>query len=405
MPPPLSDVADLKLHLRALFNEPAIEFTDYASYGVTFVLPGKVKDLKATLLARTDASHWSGEAGHWFYECQQENWTLYLRAVPQAVLCIASVLSLHMRHLEQYKLTPEQQAAIAADTTRAIQTDRDWEQAHLTSDTLTPLGGPFYSDGKRVWVRYGEGPRYRALNYLDLASFRHVVDHFAVDVAGLRYYARGSYDALSDGAIVKGADPATLIRLGGHWYRDARQAYYFEWDSWQFHAPVVVKADVASLEYLGGAYARDARSLYCAGIRKRAIMDVSRVVSLGYRYARIDADLLHDGKIVSRPGPIDVDTARAVRENLLIDARGHMLLGTRYRKPLPGIDARSLRFLTPYFAVDDHRVYFLTNANLAVCELADRATVEVASRWRIRDQHGLIDLQDTGVVRVSDDAV
>jgi hypothetical protein len=168
---------------------------------------------------------------------------------------------------------------------------------------------------------------------------------------------------------------------------------------------VVVKADVASLEYLGGVYARDARSLYCAGTRKRAVTDVSRVVSLGYRYARNGADILYDGKVVSRPGQIDVNTARAVRENLLIDARGHMLLGNRYRKPLPGIDAGSLCFLTPYFAVDDHRVYFLTNTNLTVCELADRATVEVAPRWRIRDKHGLLDIHSTGVVRVADEAV
>ncbi|MEK6348461.1 MAG: hypothetical protein V4764_13340 [Burkholderia sp.] len=103
MTKPILDVPALKARLRALFDDPAIVFTDYAHYGVVFEVPGKVKACKAALLTRTDPSRWDGEAGNWFYRCDAENWLLYLRAVPHAVMCTATVMSLHARHLEQFE--------------------------------------------------------------------------------------------------------------------------------------------------------------------------------------------------------------------------------------------------------------------------------------------------------------
>lgn len=106
---------------------------------------------------------------------------------------------------------------------------------------------------------------------------------------------------------------------------------------------------------------------------------------------------------MTKPGRVDVETARGVFHDMLIDADGHVLWGKSYRKPLPGIDARSLRFLNWAFAVDDQRVYYRTHTNLAVCEGVDRASVEGVPPIRIRDKHGLIDIRyPEGVVRVPD---
>ncbi|WP_143289729.1 hypothetical protein [Burkholderia ubonensis] len=198
---------------------------------------------------------------------------------------------------------------------------------------------------------------------------------------------------------------ASRCRGGGGPYRDSRQAYYCGPDIYDRgeRRLIVVKADVASLAHIGGAYARDAKHLFCAGVRKRGIADPASVVSLGYRYARIGEQVLYDGKIVTKPGRVDAKTARAVFHDVLIDDNGHVLWGPNYRKPLPGLDARSLCFLTRFFAVDEHRVYYRTNTNLAVCEWADRASVEAAPPVGIRDKYGLIGLAyPEGAVRLGD---
>ncbi|MBN3725764.1 hypothetical protein [Burkholderia sp. Ac-20379] len=124
---PISDVPALKARLHALFDDPTLAFTDYAHYGVVFDVPGKLKDCKAGLLTRTDASLWDGEAGHWFYRCDTENWLLTLRSVPHAVYCMATVMSLHLQHLERFRVTPERQAEIDADTARTDETPRESE--------------------------------------------------------------------------------------------------------------------------------------------------------------------------------------------------------------------------------------------------------------------------------------
>ncbi|WP_414441355.1 hypothetical protein [Burkholderia sp. 22PA0106] len=127
MPRPIPDLPALKAHLHALFNDPTIVFTDYAHYGVVFDVPGKAKDCKAALLTRTDPSLWDGEAGHWFYRCEAENWLLTLRSVPHAVWCMATVMSLHAKHLEQFEVKPERQADIDADTARVDKAPREPE--------------------------------------------------------------------------------------------------------------------------------------------------------------------------------------------------------------------------------------------------------------------------------------
>ncbi|HIC7211785.1 hypothetical protein [Burkholderia stabilis] len=402
-------VEELETLMRSLFDDERLDIFGGTGYSISFVVPGKVKDVKAALLARTDPAGWDGEAVHWFYRRDDEDWALYLRSIPHAVFCIATVKSLHALHIQQRldasAVTPEQQAIYDAEEAQRRQESEARQRRDTRTEPLAPLGGPFHSDGERVWARVGSGHRYRALNHFDLGSFRHLLDNFAVDASGLRYYASGAaldYDDEGEGLIADG-DAATLESLGGDWYRDARQAYYFGadiYDHGERHL-IVVKADVASLTHIGGAYARDAKHLFCAGVRKRGIDDPAGVVSLGFRYARLGAQILYDGKVVTRPGRIDVDTARGVFHDVLIDDDGHVLWGQNYRKPLPGIDAKSLRFLTRFFAVDDRRVYYRTNTNLAVCEGVDRASVEVVSSMRIRDRHGLIEIgYPEGVVRI-----
>ncbi|WP_053077658.1 DKNYY domain-containing protein [Burkholderia cepacia] len=397
--------------MRSLFEDDSLEVFGDTGYSISFVVPGKVGDVKAALLARTDAAGWDGEAVHWFYRCDDEDWALYLRSIPHAVFCIATVQSLHALHLQQHldasAVTPEQQAVYDAEEAQRQQGAEARQRCDTRTEPLAPLGGPFHSDGERVWARVGSGHRYRALNNFDLGSFRHLVDNFAVDASGLRYYASGaalSYDDEGEGLVADG-DAVTLESLGGDWYRDSRQAYYFGTDIYGLGERylTVVKADVASLTLIGGAYARDAKHLFCAGVRKRGIDDPAGVVGLGYRYARLGAQILYDGKIVTKPGHIDVETACGVFHDVLIDDDGHVLWGQNYRKPLPGIDAKSLRFLTRFFAVDDHRVYYRTNTNLAVCEGVDRASVEVVSSMGIRDRDGRIDIRyPEGIVRVPD---
>lgn len=99
----IETVDELKDHLKILFDDPALKFGDDLGYGVTFDLPGKARSVMLSLQERTDAARWGGEAGNWFYKCDDENWLLYLRSIPHAVVCIASVRSLHRRHLEQYQ--------------------------------------------------------------------------------------------------------------------------------------------------------------------------------------------------------------------------------------------------------------------------------------------------------------
>ncbi|WP_175844653.1 hypothetical protein [Burkholderia arboris] len=404
---------ELENLMRSLFEDESLDDFGKSDYSLSFVVPGKVRDVKAALLARTDPAGWDGESVHWFYRNDADDWALYLRAVPNAVFCLATVQSLHTQHMQKYldasAVTPEQQAIYDAEEAQRRQEAEARQRRDTRTEPLVPLGGPFHTDGERVWARVGSGHRYHALNHFDLASFRHLVDNFAVDASGLRHYAAGDasrYDDAGEGLIADG-DAATLESLGGDWYRDARQAYYVDRGIHDpDHGPchlIVVKADVASLTHVGGAYARDAKHLFCAGVRKRGIDDPAGVVGLGYRYARLGAQILYDGTIVTKPGRVDVETARGVFHDMLIDADGHVLWGKNYRKPLPGIDAASLRFLNWSFAVDDRRVYYRTGTNLAVCEGVDRASVEAAPPMGIRDRHGAIALRyPDGIVRVPD---
>lgn len=262
----------------------------------------------------------------------------------------------------------------------------------------TPLGGPYFSGGERVLVRSKRDMKWISLDHFDLRSFRHIVDVFAADQRGLRYFVPGWETYGRD--AVKGADPMTFEALGDHWYRDAGLAYYFKQAPFPEYPELrVVKADMPTFRLLGGAYARDARGLICAGVRKREIEDVSCVVGLGFLYARMGDRILYKGKVVPKSEKIDVKNARGVWDNLLIDRSGHMLFGKVYRKPVPGVDAESLSFLNRRFAIDRDRVYVLTDANLVVCDIADRASVEAAEFDGIRDKSGRIYWHD-GVKRV-----
>ncbi|QBF29884.1 DKNYY domain-containing protein [Thalassococcus sp. S3] len=247
------------------------------------------------------------------------------------------------------------------------------------------LGGPFFSDGKRVLVRprRSHDGRWVTLDYLDHDSFRPIVDVFGVDKHGLRYFNPGLESFGTD--PVKDSDPESFRALGDDWYRDDGQIYYMALDS---HHPQLVctAADPASFEVLGGVYGRDADALFVGGVRKRNIDDPGAVVALGGDYARIGDTILRNGKPVKNPGAIDIATARGLPGvRLLLDAKGNLLLGGRYRKPLPGFDAASFRFLNQSFAVDHDQVYALTEAALSICEDIDRATVESDGPMSVRD--------------------
>lgn len=261
--------------------------------------------------------------------------------------------------------------------------DAGAEQADV--DAPSPLGGPYFSAGLRVLVR-PERPRdgeWVSLDHFDHASFRPLTGVFGADRHGLRYFLPGLEKYGCE--PVKGADPESFEAIRDGWYRDARQAYYLNPDN-LMSGLVVVKADMASFEVLGGAYARDAKGLIVEGVRKRGIDDPSSVVALGHSFARISDTILYRGKPVTKPGKVDPFTARGVHAQMLIDGKGHMLLGGRYRKPLPGLDPASFRFLNRSFALDGSRVYAFTQDALIICEGADRATIEADGPYAVRDR-------------------
>ena len=244
------------------------------------------------------------------------------------------------------------------------------------------IGGPYYSDGSRILVR-PENPRHEewvSLDHFDYNSFHHLDDVFGQDKHGLRYFIPGLENYGCE--PVKGADPASFIKLNEAWFKDKQQVYYFD-----SNAPtpqlVIIKADMTSFEVLGGAYARDAKSLIVEGVRKRGITNSTTVQALGFSFARTGNTLLYRGKPASKPGKVDPITARGIHPQLLIDASGHMLFGGSYRKPIPGLDPASLHFLNHVFASDCHSVYALTDASLILCPDLDPANISLQGAYAI----------------------
>lgn len=270
---------------------------------------------------------------------------------------------------------------------------------------LSPLGGPYFSDGKRVFVqgrKWDGEPKWCSLDHFDLPSFRHLAACFAEDKSGLRYFTP-RYVEYGEQAI-KGGDPSTFETLGNHWYRDAKQVYYFNTDDETPSTELIsLKVDMPTFRLLGGAYALDAKGLICAGVRKLTIADASSVIGLGYLHARMGDSILYQGKVVPRIGAIDFDSAKALSYTLLIDKNGNMLFGSRYRKALKGLDVLSLRPLNRHFLVDKARVYALTDSSLCLCEFADRESVEPEGNFRIRDKLGSIGLnrRSGGAMRIA----
>jgi len=391
-----NDLHDLIVTMQELFQKNDLVFDEYFNHGLIFFVSGKIKALRSDLLSRTHASKWDGEGMHWFYTDENEGWSLSLRSVPHGVLCLANIVSLHQKYLEQF--TPNE-AKLAEQQAAEAELQHEFSQRNalnITGDTLLSIGGPYYSDGERVWIRTEDGKHFLALNDFDLRSFHHIVDRFAVDRAGLRFSPTAVGDSVcGNDSIVVGGDPDTFIAVSDCWYIDSRQAYYVDPRGWL----VLTKIDSQSFELIGGPYARDAKGLIYAGVRKRNITTPESVVSLGYWYARMGPHILYEGKIIANIGAINVATARAVWDDVLIDDGGHYLLGSRYRKPVPGLDPGSIQFLTYTFAVDKQNVYARTQ-KIIYCELADHASVRVESSLHnaIRDKNGLIYVNSAGLV-------
>jgi len=231
-----------------------------------------------------------------------------------------------------------------------------WWHEQAEAGDRRAIGGPFFSDGQRLWVRPQNTRRedWVSLDYIDHESFEHVVDVFGIDRSGLRYVEPRL--EMYERPAVKGADPASFERLGDGWYRCAKQAYFMNLtDPREYHRLVVVKADMDSFRVLGGVYAMDAKGLIVEGVRKRDI-DAAAVEPIGGMFARLGDTVLFRGKVVKKTGGLDLTTARSPSPRLLIDGAGRMLLGSRYRKPVVGMNAAALRFITPYFATDDRQL-------------------------------------------------
>lgn len=253
-----------------------------------------------------------------------------------------------------------------------------WFHDQTEGAERVPVGGPYFSDGQRLWVegRLRGQREWVSVDYIDHDSFHHVVDVFGIDQAGLRYVEPRleGYER----PPVKGADPESFEALGDGWYRCAKQAYFMNLtDPRDYHRLVIVKADMDSFRLLGGAYAMDAKGLIVEGVRKRDIADPEAVQPIGGLFARVGETVLFRGKVVKKTGALDLETMRVVTPRLAIDDAGHMLLGSRYRKPVVGINAPKLRFLNAYFAVDGARLYALSEDALVLCEGADGSAIAV----------------------------
>lgn len=183
---------------------------------------------------------------------------------------------------------------------------------------------------------------------------------------GLRYFLPGleAYGQES----VKGGDLASFEAIAEGWFKDNRQANYLD-SAAPMPALAVVKADLKSFEVLAGADARMGQAL------------------------------LYRVKPVARPGKVDGATARGVHDEVLIDAGGHLLIGGRYRKPVPGLDTATFRFLNRRFAVDNDHVYALTDDALLVCHAVDRAFISTDGGYAVRDRHARFHVSGSSVYR------
>lgn len=106
--------------LNALFEKVGINLEQVSKlghYGMMFSVPGKLKPLIATLKTVTPPTNWNNETNVGYYKSADENWLLCLKPAPHSVFCIATVCSLHEKHLEQYIETPQkkQDRRIAAE--------------------------------------------------------------------------------------------------------------------------------------------------------------------------------------------------------------------------------------------------------------------------------------------------
>ena len=162
----------------------------------------------------------------------------------------------------------------------------------------------------------------------------------------------------------------------------------------------IVKADIASFEVLGGVYARDAKGLIVEGVRKRSIDDPASVKALGHTFASLGDTLLYRGKPVTKPGKVNPATAHGIHQQLLIDASGRMLFCGTYRKPIPGLDPATLKFLNRVFAVDAHHVYAMTDSGLILCEDIARDLVQQVGPYAVSVENTRFHIASRQLMRV-----
>lgn len=111
MQPRVHNIEELKQRLTELFDREDLAFFVWKDYQITFDLPEKGRTLYARLLEKTDKALWDddsdGGPAKLFYRNEAENISIALLQCG-GVRVMASVMDLHMKHLQQFLPTIEE---------------------------------------------------------------------------------------------------------------------------------------------------------------------------------------------------------------------------------------------------------------------------------------------------------
>lgn len=72
------------------------------NYGVSFILNGSIKKNRTQLQNKISNHHWDGDRYGCLYRDEEMNIMLLLNKAGGMTLCIATILSLHSTHIEQF---------------------------------------------------------------------------------------------------------------------------------------------------------------------------------------------------------------------------------------------------------------------------------------------------------------
>ncbi|MBJ8676807.1 hypothetical protein I5375_13055 [Citrobacter freundii] len=72
------------------------------NYGMSFILNGSIKKNRTQLQNKISNHHWDGDRYGCLYRDEEMNLMLLLNKAGGETLCIATILSLHSKYLEQF---------------------------------------------------------------------------------------------------------------------------------------------------------------------------------------------------------------------------------------------------------------------------------------------------------------